>query len=115
MAEKQKSELEEIIYVSWEESEAGWGERPDGCSLHLTKDDFSSFLKDYWNKMPDNAPHEYSRPAGNPVVAYSKPELYERIKNEKKSLRIGRREESDLVKKGQLVYGKERSGWVARE
>jgi len=39
--------LEQVVYVSWEESERGWGTRPDGCSLHLTKADFEIYLDNY--------------------------------------------------------------------
>ena len=26
----------EVVAVQWEESERGWGVRPDGCSLHVS-------------------------------------------------------------------------------
>ena len=107
-----KPKLEEVIYVSWEESERGWGTRPDGCSLHLTEDNFQTFLKEYWDRMPEQVPHEYSRPAGKPVIAYASQSLYKGIQESGNGLRLWQNEESELVSKKDLVYGKKRSGWV---
>ncbi len=99
-----KPQLEEIVYVSWEESERGWGTRPDGSSLHLTRNDFQIFLEAYWAKMPDEVPDEYSRPAGKPVIAYASPDLYKRIQEGAHGLRLWQHEESELVLKKDLVY-----------
>jgi hypothetical protein len=52
----------EIFVQLWEESEAGWGVRPDGASLHLNESDSLIYVKEYWDKMPDTVPAEYSRP-----------------------------------------------------
>jgi hypothetical protein len=55
----------------WEESERGWGVRPDGFTAHRKKEDIAVFLK----QMRDNetkgkaagyVPSEYSRPSGDP-------------------------------------------------
>lgn len=107
-----KTKLEEVVYVSWEESERGWGTRPDGCSLHKTESDFDAFLKKYWDKMPKEVPDEYSRPAGEPVKAYVAKTLYEEIKKSKNGIRLWNSEETKAIKSKQLVYGPERSGWV---
>ena len=56
----------EVICQGWEESERGWGQRPDGYSLHLTEEDRASYIKAYWDSMPDKAPAEYERPCGSP-------------------------------------------------
>ena len=57
-----------IIRQDWEESERGWGIRPDGYSLHLKLEDVKKYIDGYWSKMPDEVPDEYSRPAGQPRV-----------------------------------------------
>jgi len=101
---KMNKELTEIIYVAWEESERGWGTRPDGCSLHLTRSDAAAFECAYWATMPEEAPDEYSRPSSTPLVADVRQELYEKIKQEKNGLRLGRWEESKVVKEEDLVY-----------
>lgn len=107
------TQLEEIIYVSWEESERGWGTRPDGCSLHLSKSYYELFLDDYWRSQPDQVQDEYSRPAGKPVMAYAAPSLLRRIENSSLGLRIWEDEEIKLVANKELIYGNERSGWVS--
>jgi len=80
---KEKQNLEDVIYVSWEESERGWGTRPDGCSLHLTETDYRKFEKAYWAEMPNYIPDEYSRPGGNPERVSVSETLYEQIKESK--------------------------------
>lgn len=56
---------ESIIHQLWEESERGWGVRPDGYSHHLSYQDRSVFIKEYWDSMPDEVPDEYSRSSGD--------------------------------------------------
>jgi hypothetical protein len=34
-----------VIRQEWEESERGWGCRPDGYSLHLDKEDRNTYIK----------------------------------------------------------------------
>lgn len=81
-----KSEKTHVAYaVTWTESEAGWGCRPDGASLHLTQDDVQKYIKKYWDGMPDKVPHEYSRPdssRGKLVKVSSK--LHKQIKESKR-------------------------------
>ena len=112
-----KEELKSIIYVSWEESERGWGIRPDGCSLHLTEEDFRNYEKWYWKSIGESygnkVPDEYSRPAGRPITAYTNEKLYEEIKKSKDGLRFCIKMEEDAIKNKELIYGSERSGWIS--
>lgn len=55
-----------ILYQEWEESERGWGVRPDGYSLHKDEASRKGYIEKYWNGMPDEVPDEYSRPCGEP-------------------------------------------------
>ena len=60
-----------VVIQDWEESERGWGVRPDGHSIHLSVDDSKKFVDDYWKteqrRNPGGGvPDEYSRPAGSP-------------------------------------------------
>lgn len=51
--------------IDWTEYERGWGQRPDGSTLHLTKEDADAYIKEYWDGMPDRSlgvPDEYSAP-----------------------------------------------------
>ena len=58
-----------VIVQKWEESERGWGVRPDGYSIHRSMEALGKYLKNYWDSMPDEAPDEYSRPSGKPYPA----------------------------------------------
>lgn len=58
----------------WEESEAGWGQRPDGYSVHYSLEDAKEYVKEYLSDQKKyfdsrgvkGTPHEYTRPAGEP-------------------------------------------------
>ncbi len=65
-----------VILQKWEESERGWGETPDGFSLHLTDADRVQYIKDYWAPLPDDIPEEYSRPCEEPYEAEVDAETY---------------------------------------
>jgi predicted metal-dependent peptidase len=104
--------LEQIIYVSWEESERGWGTRPDGCSMHLTREDYQKYLNNYWKNMPKEVPDEYERPAGNPIHSFVSKNIYNKIKKSQYGIRIYQSELSEIRKKEEIKYGKEKSGWI---
>lgn len=107
---KKNQKLEAVIYVSWEESERGWGTRPDGFSLHLTEKDYIDFKRDYWARMPDEVPDEYSRPAGDLTKVKVSRNLYNKIKKTKKGMRLY--DENSVVRNGELVFISKRSGWM---
>ena len=58
-----------VVVQKWEESELGWGVRPDGYSLHLSEAGRDAYINRYWESMPDSAPQEYERPCGSPYLA----------------------------------------------
>lgn len=58
-----------VIVQKWEESERGWGCRPDGYSIHLNEADMKKYIAGYWRQMPEATPDEYSRPNGTPYEA----------------------------------------------
>ena len=107
--------LETVIYVSWEESERGWGCRPDGCSLHLSEKDYQSFEREYWDRMPEAVPDEYSRPAGKPVEVQVAQNLYQKIQGSTNGIRLGECQENEAAANKTIRYGKQRSGWVSRK
>lgn len=76
-----------VVVQKWEESERGWGTRPDGFSLHLTDADRQSFIKEYWDRMPDEALDEYSRPDGKPYKAEVDAETFTKVKTSKNGIR----------------------------
>jgi hypothetical protein len=79
-----------VVKQEWFESERGWGQRPDGYSLHLTSADRDAFVGDYWGSQPQTfpAPDIYSCPEHNDgkVIDVDK-ELYEEIKKSKNGIR----------------------------
>lgn len=87
LPEKEKTHVKQVYRLDWEESEKGWGERPDGYSLHLTNEDVKEFVKEYWNTMPDEVPEEYSRPFGSPYVINVDNTTYETIKTSRNGIR----------------------------
>lgn len=85
-----------VIAQKWEESELGFGIRPDGYSLHLTHEDRNAYVEEYWAAMPEKLPNTYSRPVtkrdgsacieGIPVGI----ETYEIIRKSKNGIFVGR-------------------------
>lgn len=65
----QSADWRVVVCQRWVESEAGWGTRPDGFSLHVGREALERFVREYWDRMPDTAPSEYSRPEGSPYAA----------------------------------------------
>ncbi len=78
----------QTICQKWEESERGWGERPDGFSLHLSFEGLHRYLTEYWDEMPDEVPDEYSRPCGTPYPVGVSDEVVDQIEEAGGSLRF---------------------------
>ncbi|MCX6735712.1 MAG: hypothetical protein NTZ13_01355 [Candidatus Parcubacteria bacterium] len=77
-----------VICQKWEESESGWGSRPDGYSLHLSFEDSKAFIDGYWKGMPDEVPDEYSRPCGTVYKCFVSEEVYLEVKASSNGLRF---------------------------
>jgi hypothetical protein len=85
-------QIHPVVRLDWEESERGWGIRPDGYSLHLTKEDSEAFVKEYWDTMPDRGPNgevpdEYSRPDDEPHIVSVDAKTLKKIKKSKNGIR----------------------------
>lgn len=76
-----------VIVQKWEESERGWGVRPDGYSLHLTEADRAAYVQAYWDWMPDEVQDEYSRPSGTPYSAEVDDAVLAKVKAGDKGIR----------------------------
>lgn len=79
----------DVIYQYWMESERGWGQRPDGFSIHLSSEDYKKFVEDYWASMPDEIPDEYSFPVAIPTIRSVPMGAYQELVAEKKEGRLG--------------------------
>ena len=93
---KPKAKKSPVVCQQWEESEAGWGCRPDGYSLHLTEADREAYVKDYWDwekksNPSGKTPHEYERPCGTPYIVDVDQETYDKITATKNGLRCSGR------------------------
>lgn len=63
-----------VVWVQkWEESERGWGTRPDGFTIHREKGHIDLYLKRMREQeavyYKGAVPNEYSRPCGTPYQA----------------------------------------------
>jgi hypothetical protein len=76
-----------VVVQKWEESERGWGCRPDGYSLHLSEADRIAYIAAYWARMPGEVPDEYSRPDGAPYLADVDAKTYKAVKASKNGTR----------------------------
>lgn len=80
--------MKTVVMQKWDESEFGWGIRPDGCSLHKVSTDVEKYVQEYWDRMPEAVPHEYSRPGSGPTVIEISDELYEKVASSKNGIRL---------------------------
>jgi len=79
-----------VVAQNWEESEAGWGVRPDGYTMHLSEDDHRHFVEDYLHRQKEYfdgrlgrgvTPPEYTRVCGSPrPISVSKETYRELVK-----------------------------------
>ena len=92
-----------VVAQEWEESERGWGCRPDGASLHLTESDRAAYVKDYWDREKQRnpsggVPDEYSRESGSPILIDVDAKTYKQIKASKNGIMVWQTEYRDLRK-----------------
>jgi hypothetical protein len=98
-----------VVCQQWEESERGWGTRPDGYSLHLSEGEREAYVKDFWeaeaerNNPSTEVPDEYSRPCGSPYLVDVSKTIYAQVEATKNGKRF-----SGPMPKGAT------SGWVTR-
>lgn len=74
--------MKTVIIQNWEESERGWGVRPDGFTIHydmLQRDAYVAWYNKTFNNEA-SAPDEYTRVSGDPIEIEVSDELYKTIK-----------------------------------
>lgn len=76
-----------VVKINWTEHERGWGQRSDGCSLHVDTKTAERYVKDYWARQPLEAPDEYSS-EGQPEVIDVNEDVFKQIKAAGGSLRL---------------------------
>lgn len=70
-----------VLKQHWTEHERGWGSRPEGATLHLTREDRDIYVSGYiatYNNL-DEAPDEYTSPDGNPEIVDVDAAMYKKL------------------------------------
>lgn len=71
--------------MQWEESEAGWGCRPDGFTLHVDEANAKKYISDQRaaqiadHKKTGRVPHEYTRADGDPFEVHVDQQTYDKV------------------------------------
>ncbi len=95
--------MNKIVLQLWEESERGWGVRPDGCSIHMDSEERERFVESVYSaRRGSEVPNEYERIVGPAVEAYIDDSLYEKLKSDK-SIRLAQHEMGNLVKMEDII------------
>jgi len=90
---------------TWTETERGWGQRDDGCSIHLTKEDYEKYVKEYWAGMPKEVPDEYERPDGNLREVVVSEKIFKKLKKLKSNgFRYWKSEFRELKEKNEILF-----------
>lgn len=90
--------MNKVILQIWEESERGWGTRPDGCSMHIDLKERENYIQSiYDNRKSDTSiPNEYERIVGEGVEAFIEDVLFELVQKDK-SLRLTQYQMNNLM------------------
>lgn len=91
------------VFVSWTEYERGWGCRPDGCSVHVSMEEWKHYYEEYKKRLPKDVPDEYSAPGKPQLITITDQEIVSDLL-EKKSRRYwnGDKEQKILQKAASL-------------
>ena len=81
--------MEKVFLQHWEQSERKYGILPDGCSLHLSIDNYNNYLNDiYSGRDSSNVPCAYDKVVGELIEVEVTPEIYNEILINGGSLRL---------------------------
>jgi hypothetical protein len=95
--------MKTILLQFWEESERGWGVKPDGASLHINIETLRNYIKDiYSNRDENHIPQEYDRIVGNPIEVKVTDSIYE-IVSISKTMRIPQYQLNNLIKLKDII------------
>lgn len=101
-----RQQLQELIYIGWEEFGKDGLVKPDGCSVHLTEEDSSRYLQNYWESMKDSVWENYSRPMSRSIKVLASPKLYAltiRFSNELGGFRLDEDSATQAKESGELI------------
>jgi len=97
--------MNRCYFQRWEESERGWGVRPDGCSIHLSEDFHKKYLNEIYNIRQGEllVPYEYERITGPLMECFISDTLFELVKG-KTSLRLMEYEMNNLINIEEIIF-----------
>lgn len=94
--------MNKVILQLWEESERGFGTRPDGCSIHADSENRNKYIKSIYESRHDEVPDIYERIIGSELEAFIDDDLFKKL-NEEKSIRLIEPELNNLIKFEELI------------
>lgn len=91
--------MKQVWCQQWEESERGWGTRPDGYSLHLSKEDAVFYSQrsmqtqqEYFRSKGEmGVPDEYDRPTGESYLVEVTDEVFQEVSSKEAQKNQGKR------------------------
>ena len=78
----------QVTLQAWEESEAGWGIRPDGWTLHLDEEACKRYIENQWKTQkayfdkelgPGITPGDYTRTSGDTRQVIVSEKVYQKL------------------------------------
>lgn len=92
------------IYLQfWEESERGWGVRPDGASIHINMESHKNYINEiYSDRNLNQVPNEYDRVVGTLIEVMATDSIYELLSTSK-SMRIPQYQLNNLIKLKDII------------
>lgn len=94
--------MNRCIIQLWEESERGWGVRPDGCSIHVNEERKELYINGIYNNRGVDVPDEYDRPIGNSIECFISDDLFDRV-SQSGTIRLFEMEKNNLIKMEELI------------
>ncbi len=94
--------MNKVILQLWEESERGWGVRPDGCSIHIDTENRDLYVSNLYKDRSDDVPDTYERVLGDPITAFLNDRLFDLISSDK-SIRLFENELNNLIKLEEII------------
>jgi len=67
-----------VYCINWTEFERGWSHRPDGHTLHVSKEVADTYRANFLACQPETVPHEYSKP-GDPFLVEVPRDVFDRL------------------------------------
>jgi len=95
--------MNRVLLQFWEESERGYGVRPDGASLHIDIIAYNEYIQNiYKNRDSENVPNEYDRIVGEVIESLVSNDIYSILLSEN-SLRLSQHQLNNLIKLKEVV------------